>query len=180
MGDFLEMLALHKASEEELVVDDETFIYWIIRSELEPGLPCFVGVFENQLFISEDVLEEDREHYIWHEVMCNIKRKGQKGRCLQILEEELSRVPEFMREGYIQRRLKFFEDLVRYSQNSEDEEFKAEIMGSLMFLKRLIPDDPDVARLKMARMSRFGVQAHNRLSPMVEEQLRIEETDSSQ
>ena len=112
--------------------------YSILRKELEPRLPGFLGYPDGlYLFISEEVPEKFRYPQLIHEIIEFTELKEEKGRCLAALKEELKLISSEDTEEYLSYRKKFFENLVKYYENSDNEEFKSEIQASLEFLRNL-------------------------------------------
>lgn len=118
----------------EIEVAGNLYPYRVINKDLAPKLPFFVGLTQGFLFISEEVPPKFRQYPLEHEVYCNLIFKGQNGRCLRALKQELAKVPAEIREQYIKMRREFFKALVRYYQTSKDQDFKPEIMASLGYL----------------------------------------------
>ena len=109
--------------------------YSVLKKEVEPNLPGFLGYADGEhLIISEEVPKEYRRPQLIHEIEC-ARRKGQKGRCVEALKRELENVPFGIRPEYIKYRTNFFANLVAFYQDSEDEDFKAEIQASYEFLQ---------------------------------------------
>lgn len=112
--------------------------FTIIKKELAPTLPGFLGYFNGEhLFISEEVPEEYRMPQLVHEIIEFTELKDKKGRCLEALKRELSIVPEEIKQSYLEYRKKFFAKLIEYYKDSQDEDFKAEIAASYEFLQSL-------------------------------------------
>ncbi len=122
----------------EITYGDQTVPYTILKKELQPKLPGFLGYPKGEhLFISEEVPEEYRTPQLVHEIVEFTTLKGKRGRCVEALLHELAVVPEEIRQAYLEYRTRFFERLVAYSKDSENEEFKAEIKASYEYLQRI-------------------------------------------
>jgi len=120
----------------EIELEGKKIPYTILKKELAPELPGFLGFFEGEhLFISEEVPEKFREPQLIHEIIEFTELKGKKGRCVESLKRELSIVPEEIKKEYLEYRRDFFAKLVEYYEDSEDEEFKSEIKASYEFLQ---------------------------------------------
>lgn len=118
--------------------EGKIFYYSILQKELETRLPGFLGFIEGKfLFISEEVPREFRVPQLIHEVIEFTELKGKEGRCLEALKMELLLVPEKIYSEYIKYRLNFFKALVDFYKNSDDEEFKREILASYEHLNSL-------------------------------------------
>jgi len=112
--------------------------YTVLKKELEPRLPGFLGYPNGEhLFISEEVPEKFRIPQLTHEIIEFTELEGQKGRCLEALKRELAIVPEEIREEYLEYRTNFFANLVKLYEKSEDEDFKTEIQASYDYLQQL-------------------------------------------
>jgi hypothetical protein len=110
--------------------------YSILKKELEPKLPGFLGYFEGKfLFISEEVPEKFRHLQLIHEVIEFTELKGEKGRCLAALKEELKLISSEDMKEYVSYRKKFFKNLVEYYEHGDNKEFKREIQASFEFLR---------------------------------------------
>lgn len=123
----------------EIEYGGKKFPYTVLRKELVPTLPGFLGYLNvEHLFISEEVPEEFRVPELIHEIIEFTELKDQKGRCVEALKRELLIVPEGMRQRYLEYRRDFFARLIEYYKNSDDEDFRAEIQASYEFLQGLI------------------------------------------
>lgn len=114
---------------------DNDYEYRVVKQGFERSLPGFVGLIEGVLFISDSVPVEYRDYIFWHEVKCVIhcNRKG----CAKTVEEELKRVPDRIRQGYIEYRCGFFEALIEF-YSSNPPAFYQEIVESHQYLRGLI------------------------------------------
>lgn len=120
----------------EIEYEDKKIPFTILKKELAPTLPGFLGYAKGEhLFISEEVPEKFRSPQLIHEIVEFTELKGQKGRCVEALKRELSVVPEEIRQEYLEYRRNFFARLIEYYKDSKDEDFKAEIQASYKFLK---------------------------------------------
>ena len=137
MSSYKDTILANTAGKGMIVVLGRIYDYKVVKKELDPRLPHFVGVIDGLLFISEETPIEFREYPLKHEVFCNFLLKGQPGRCLEALRRELSLVPVKLKKKYIRFRTKFFEALVKYYKESTNEEFKGEIEASLQYLRSL-------------------------------------------
>ena len=136
-----------------LEIDGKPYPYTICPREMQAGIRFFVGFPDKQhLFISDEVPESDRPHYLAHEVreFTDPKLKDKKGRCLEALKRELSEVPDNIRTEYIKRRLEMYQNLFTYLSglaDQEDEpnrekinlykEMRAEVKQSLEHLQKI-------------------------------------------
>lgn len=119
-----------------VVYGESTYPCTVVKKELEPRLPGFVGFPEGKnLFCSEEVPEDYREWILTHEIIEFTELKGQEGRCVSALKQELEKVPDEMKAEYIAYRKAFFERLVAYYESSDDKAFKKEITASLEYLE---------------------------------------------
>lgn len=122
--------------------DSEKIPYTILKKDLEPRLPGFLGYLNGEnLFISEEVPEAFRLPQLIHEIIEFTELKGQKGRCVEALKRELETVPEGIKKDYIRYRTDFFARLVEFYKSSNDEDFKTEIKASHEFLRTLDNDN---------------------------------------
>lgn len=135
--DFWERVLTHTIIEDVFELDGRQFPVRILKKELEPNLPGFVGLVNGCLIISEEVPEEFHPFFFCHEILCNLDYKDQPGRCERALAKELALVPSELRQRYLAYRTAFFEKLVAYYATSADERFKAEIARSYNLLKSL-------------------------------------------
>ena len=111
------------------------YTYTIVNKNLEPRLPGFLGFPGGEhLFISEEVPVDYRDPQLIHEIIEFTQLQGVEGRCLKALKIELGLIPEEIKDEYVSYRTNFFRTLVDYYRESEDEDFKSEIQGSLEFL----------------------------------------------
>lgn len=87
----------------------------ILKKELEPELPGFVGYNEKEelLFISEEVPKRFRLPILHHELAEAHEFEGQEGRCLKAFESELF-YGRHMGWEYFSYRKKFFKKLVAF------------------------------------------------------------------
>jgi len=122
----------------EVEYKGQTIPYTILKKELAPKLPGFLGFPKGEnLFISEEVPEQFRLPQLVHEIIEFTELVGQKGRCLEALKRELSIVPEKIKQEYIEYRRDFFARLVEYYKESKNEDFKSEIQASYEYLQNL-------------------------------------------
>jgi len=135
IGDWIEA---HKAGSGEIEYKGKKIPFTLIRREALLALPGFLGFPDGKhLFISEEVLEEFRTPQLIHEIIEFSELKGQEGRCVEALKQELLFVPEKIRPKYLGYRRAFFARLIEFQKNSKDEGFKAEIAASYKFLQEL-------------------------------------------
>ncbi|KKR91908.1 hypothetical protein A3D45_03035 [Candidatus Falkowbacteria bacterium RIFCSPHIGHO2_02_FULL_42_9] len=114
------------------------FPYTVLKRELAPTLPGFLGYPNGEhLFISEDVPEKFRAPQLIHEIVEFTELKGVKGRCVEALKRELAVMSEEIRQEYLEYRRNFFAKLIEYYKESKDEDFKVEIQASYEFLQGL-------------------------------------------
>lgn len=135
--DFWGKVLAHTATEDEFALDGRVFPVRILRRELEPNLPGFVGLINGVLIISEDVPEEYHPFFFCHEILCNLDYQGQPGRCVRAVVKELALVPVELKQQYLAYRTAFFERVTAYYANSPDRAFRSEIAGSHRYLKSL-------------------------------------------
>lgn len=122
----------------EIEYEGKKIPYTILKKELEPRLPGFLGYPNGEhLFISEEVPEQFRDPQLIHEIIEFTELKDQKGRCKDALKKELEVVPDEIRQEYLEYRKEFFALLVAYNENSEDEDFKSEIQASHEYIQGL-------------------------------------------
>lgn len=122
----------------EIEHEGKRILYTILKKELAPTLPGFLGYPNGEhLFISEEVPEKFRVPQLIHEIIEFTELKGKKSRCVEALKRELSVVPEEIKQEYLEYRRNFFAKLIEYNKNSKDEDFKAEIQASHKFLQEL-------------------------------------------
>jgi len=128
----------HEVEKGEMRMGDERIPFTVLKKELEPSLPGFLGFSKGKhLFISEEVPEDFRIPQLCHEIVEFVELKGKEGRCLESLKRELETVREEIKKEYIHYRRMFFERLVAYYQDSEDEDFKREIVKSMEHLRSI-------------------------------------------
>ena len=126
----------NEVGKNEVEFEGQKIPYTILRKEVEPKLPGFLGFPEGKfLFISEEVPEEFRNPQLVHEIIEFTELKGKKGRCLESMKRELEIVPDDIKKEYIEYRRNFFGRLIEYSKNSDDEDFKKEIQASYDYLQ---------------------------------------------
>ena len=124
-----------------LRVDGVLYEYAILRREMEPNIPGFVGFPEGKyLIISEDVPVLYRRHYLSHEIRELVQMAGRPGRCLTALKRELDEIPTGIRDAYISYRLEFYNALLRYYQEHlvGNEELVKELTASYEHLRKLV------------------------------------------
>lgn len=139
MSSFLQTVLANVVDEGIARVQGRDYPYYVVRRELEPRLPNFVGVIDGTLFISEETPPEFREYVIAHEVYCTVILADQPGRCRAAVEREMAMVPDDQRVAYVAFRVAFFIALIEYSQASGDADFLQEIQASLDYLRSLRP-----------------------------------------
>ena len=103
------------------------FSYFVLPQALEPKLPDFVfrctGKPEDGCIfgVSDSVREDFRPYAVAHEII-EFTEVGidSRNRCLTALEQELSLVPDDLRDEYIGMRFRFFRNLVGYAAGKPD------------------------------------------------------------
>lgn len=111
--------------------------FLLVSKDREPRLRGFVGESEGYFFISDEVPEEYRPYFVYHEHLEFTAFKGEMGRCLAALKCELGLVPEYLQTEYLVYRRDFFEHLLtflRLPENDTPAEFLAEIQASFDYL----------------------------------------------
>lgn len=126
----------------------ERIPYTIMRKEAGPEeLPGFLGYFEGEerggkksrhLFISEDSPVRFRRLQLIHELIEFDELADQPDRCLRALERELDSINDpTIYADYVEYRLNFFENLVKYYENYSNTEFLVRIRQSRDLLREL-------------------------------------------
>lgn len=118
-----EWLKNYEVGKGEVEHGGQKFTYTIVKKELEPRLPGFVGFADHQkpdhLFISEEVPKPYREYILRHEIREYTEFRGRPDRCVESLRAELGEVPRELKPSYIPYRRSFFERLVTFYQEEE-------------------------------------------------------------
>jgi hypothetical protein len=109
--------------------------FLVVRQDLKPELPYFVGLHEGVFFISEAVPQEYQQYIFGHEATCNIARAEQVGRCLRTTKEELASVPEEILLDYLTKRRMFYRELIKSLEGQSS--LYTEISASLAFVREL-------------------------------------------
>ena len=110
----------------------------IIRPEMEPTIPNFVGLIDldkKEFFISENVPRKFRRPMIAHELHClSHMRQGHAGHCISAVEVELGYVMPSDRTEYLTLRRKLFDDLIVFHEARGNSKLVAELAASRDFL----------------------------------------------
>ena len=122
--------------------EGKKYDYTLIDRQIQPNLPGFLGFVDGKyLFISDEVPEKFREPQLIHEVdeFTNPELVGKPGRCVESLKREFARIPDDMKEEYIEYRKNFFHKLREFQKNNEgvDEGLKKEIITTDEYLQSL-------------------------------------------
>ena len=104
----------------------------VVRRELEPRLPCFVGTVDRIVFVSEEVPVTWRQYVLEHEAMCNFVRGNEVGGCRKTTVEEVASVPSPERSEYVYMRIRFYNALLTLQS---DHPLRSEIEPSLEYLR---------------------------------------------
>ncbi|MEK7584832.1 MAG: hypothetical protein AAB490_06325, partial [Patescibacteria group bacterium] len=113
---------------------DRAFLVRRLDKAFAPSLPCFIGMHNGSLLISDEMPQRFHKFALIHEITCNA-RLGQAGRCLEATQEEIAMVPPPWRDEYIALRIGFYDPLLKTALVND--ELKSEIKASLEYLRRL-------------------------------------------
>jgi hypothetical protein len=87
-------IANNIVSTEELEYKNKKVPYFVLKKEVVPELPGFLGFHDGHLFISEEVLDEFQAPQLIHEYIEFVELKDEEDRCLKASEREITYVPE--------------------------------------------------------------------------------------
>ena len=138
----LDRIEKYKVGSDVVSYDGKDIEYTILDPAFEPKLPGFVGYPGGKhLLISSEVPEAIKDSILIHEIIEFGELKGQKGRCVTALRQELLGVPDGIRQEYLRYRRDFFKDLIAYSAPSANQEFMEEIQASYQLLLELVGEE---------------------------------------
>jgi len=118
-----EWLRNYEVGKGEVEYGGKKFVYTIVKRELEPRLPGFVGFANKELpdhlFISEEVPPRFRSYILRHEIREFTELRHRPNRCVEALKAELAEVPADLKPSYVPYRRNFFEKLTVFYKEEE-------------------------------------------------------------
>ncbi len=119
--------------------DGLMFSYAILKKDLEPNLPGFLGFYEGFLFISEDVPYQFRAPQLLHEIWEFTRYAKIKGSCAKATKQELEYAKNNMKQylylSYLRYRIVFFKRLIKYYKRQNESFDTSEFSCSLKVLR---------------------------------------------
>ncbi|MDE2311649.1 MAG: hypothetical protein KGJ93_00965 [Patescibacteria group bacterium] len=119
----------------EVMVDlkGQEFPFLVVRQELEPRLPGFVGLVDGIVFVADSTPEQYRLPVIWSQVKWEVVR-GRRDIVLTLMEE-LGRVPAELCKRYTCYRYDYFRALAAFLKAGNPA--LAEVISAITYLQGL-------------------------------------------